>query len=61
MAALNRKPGILKEKMRSGQLKTEIELGLTLWRKGKLKLLPKRCEAIKDIRALYPKRQGDRF
>jgi hypothetical protein len=46
--------------MRSGQLKTEIELGLTLWRKGKLKLLPKRCEAIKEIRALYRKQQGDR-
>jgi heterodisulfide reductase subunit C len=60
MAALNRKPGILKEKIRSGQLKTEIELGLTLWRKGKLKLLPKRCKAIKEIRILYRKRQGDR-
>jgi len=60
MAALNRKPGILKEKMHSGQLKPEIDLGLTLWRKGKLKLLPKRCEAIKEIRDLYRKRQGDR-
>jgi heterodisulfide reductase subunit C len=60
MAALNRKPGILKEKIRSGQLKTEIELGLTLWRKGKLKLLPKRCKAIKEIQALYHNRQGDR-
>ncbi len=60
MAALNRKPGILKEKIRSGQLKTEIQLGLTLWRKGKLKLLPKRCAAINEIRSIYRNRIGDR-
>jgi heterodisulfide reductase subunit C len=60
MAMLNRKPDILKEKFRSGQLKTEIGLGLTLWRKGRLKLLPKRCDAIQEIRTIYQKRLGDR-
>jgi heterodisulfide reductase subunit C len=56
MAALNRNPGVLKEKMQSGQLKTEIELGLTLWRKGKLRLLPQRCDAIGEIRSLCRQR-----
>lgn len=60
MAALNRKPGILREKLQSGELKTEIELGLTLWRKGKLKLLPHRCRAIGEIKDIYRQRRGDR-
>ena len=56
MAALNRKPGILKEKLKSGELKKELELGLTLWRKGKLNLLPRRSKAIKEIQEIYRKR-----
>jgi heterodisulfide reductase subunit C2 len=61
MATLNRKPGILKEKWQSGQLKKEMALGLTLWRKGKLKLLPSRCRAVKDIQALYRRQSGGGF
>lgn len=56
MAALNRKPGILGEKLKSGELKKELELGLTLWRKGKLNLLPRRSKAIKEIQEIYNKR-----
>ena len=56
MAALNRKPGILGEKLKTGQLKKEIELGLTLWRKGKLNLLPRKSKAIKEIRDIYRRR-----
>ncbi len=56
MAALNRKPGILVEKLKSGELKKELELGLTLWRKGKLNLLPRRSKAIKEIQEIYNKR-----
>ena len=56
MAALNRKPGILGEKLKSGELKKELELGLTLWRKGKLNLLPRRSKAIKEIQDIYNKR-----
>ena len=56
MAALNRKPGILGEKLKTGELKKEIELGLTLWRKGKLNLLPRKSKAIKEIRDIYRRR-----
>jgi heterodisulfide reductase subunit C len=59
MAALNRKPWVLKEKLQTGQLKKEMALGLTLWRKGKLKLLPSRCRAVKEIQILYRRRRGE--
>ena len=59
MAALNRKPWLLKEKWQKGQLKKEAALGWALYRKGKLKLLPSRCRAVRDIQALYRKRRGE--
>jgi heterodisulfide reductase subunit C len=59
MAALNRKPEILKYKMLTGDLKDELVLGLTLWRKGRLKLLPHRCRAMREIRALYRADRGE--
>ncbi|MCF8049754.1 MAG: 4Fe-4S dicluster domain-containing protein [Desulfobacterales bacterium] len=58
MGALNLKPGILKDKIRTGALKEEIELGLTLWRRGKLKLLPHRCKAVGEIRTVVQNRNG---
>lgn len=59
MGALNLKPGILKDKIRTGALKEEMALGLTLWRRGKLKLLPHRCKAIGEIRTLVRNRNGE--
>jgi hypothetical protein len=61
MAALNRKPGILKEKMRAGQLKTQIDPGPTFRCKGKLRLPPQRCDATREIRSLHRTRRGDRL
>jgi len=59
MGALNRKPEVLREKMRSGALKEEIGLGLTLWRKGRLKLIPSRCRAMAEIQNLIRRRRGE--
>jgi len=59
MGALNLKPGILKDKIRTGALKEEIELGLTLWRRGKLNLIPHRCKAVKEIRSLVENRNEE--
>ncbi len=56
MGALNLKPGILKNKIASGEAKEELELGLTLWRHGKLKIVPHRCRAVGEIRTLYRSR-----
>ena len=59
MGALNLKPGILKEKIRTGALTEEIALGLLLLRKGKLKLVPSRCRAMGEIRKLYRQQRGE--
>lgn len=59
MGALNRKPEVLREKLRSGALKEEIGLGLTLWRKGRLKVIPSRCRAVAEIRELVRRRKGE--
>ncbi len=61
MGSLNLKPGIMKDKLRTGALKEEIELGLTLWRRGKLKLIPHRCKAVGEIRALVRNRNGEKI
>ena len=59
MNAFNLKPGILKEKLADGTLKEEMIIGLTLWKKGKLNIIPKRSRAIKDIREIYRQKRGD--
>lgn len=51
--AFNLKPGVLKEKIRSGKLKEEILLGWALARRGKLHLIPKKCKGIQEIQDLY--------
>lgn len=53
MAAYNRRLEVLKNKVKDGSLSEELRLGFTLWRKGRLKLLPHRSRAIQDIRRLY--------
>jgi heterodisulfide reductase subunit C len=59
MNAFNLKPRILKEKLDNGTLREEMMLGLTLWRKGKLNMLPKRCKAIREIKDLYRRKRGN--
>ena len=59
MSAFNRKPGILKEKLKAGTLKDELLLGLALWRKGKLQLIPQRSKAIEEIKAVYRRQRGE--
>jgi heterodisulfide reductase subunit C2 len=59
MNAFNLKPGVMQEKVRKGQLLDELILGLTLWRKGRLNLIPHRSKAIKEIKKLYRAKQGD--
>jgi heterodisulfide reductase subunit C2 len=55
IGALNRHPDILKEKIKTGDLKEEMALGLEMFRKGKLKLLPRRCSEMKKIREICRK------
>ena len=59
MNAFNLKPGVLKEKIKSGLFAKELSLGLTLWKKGRLNMIPHRCKAIKEIKEIYRLRRGD--
>ncbi len=59
MSAFNRKPGILRAKVKAGTLKDELLLGLALWRKGKLHLVPRRSKAIEEIKAVYRRQRGE--
>jgi heterodisulfide reductase subunit C len=59
MQTFNRKPQILREKIKAGTLKEEILLGLALWRKGKLHLIPRRSKAMGEIKAVYRRQRGE--
>ena len=59
MNAFNLKPMILQEKLKSGAFKEELQLGLMLWRKGKLNLIPRRSKAIQEIRAVFRQKKGE--
>jgi len=59
MGAFNLKPKILKEKIKSGLFKDELLQGLTLWKKGRLVLLPGRSRAIKDLKKVFRQKQGE--
>lgn len=59
MHAFNSKPRIIKEKLKAGLVKEEMLLGLDLWRKGRLHLIPRRSKAIKEIRDVYRSKRGE--
>lgn len=59
MNAYYLKPNILHEKIKSGSFKEEILLGLTLFRKGRLKPFTARSKAIKDIQKAYKQARGE--
>jgi heterodisulfide reductase subunit C len=59
MQTFNRKPQILREKIKAGTLKEELLLGLALWRKGKLHLIPRRSKAMEEIKAVYRRQRGE--
>ena len=59
MNAFMKKPKILTEKIKSGVMKEEIRMGLTLWKKGRLPILPSRSRAIKEIRKIFRQKKGE--
>lgn len=50
MASLNLKPAVAIEKIRTGGWKYDLDAAVTLWRRGRLKLLPHRCRDMEEIR-----------
>jgi len=59
MNTFNFKSGILREKIRKGMLAEELAMGLALWRRGRLPMLPHRSKAIKELRAVFRRKKGE--
>jgi hypothetical protein len=47
------KSGDLKEKLKSGAWKNDVKLGMKMFLRGKLKIMPPTCEGVKDVRTLF--------
>ncbi len=47
------KSGDLKEKLKTGGWKNDVKLGLKMFLRGKLKLLPHKCRAVADVRKIF--------
>ncbi|RJR51705.1 MAG: 4Fe-4S dicluster domain-containing protein [Desulfobacteraceae bacterium] len=52
MASLNLRPEVAMEKIRNGSWKHDLDAAVTLWRRGRLKLLPHRCRDMEEIRKI---------
>jgi heterodisulfide reductase subunit C len=52
MASLNFRPEVAMEKIRTGSWKHDLDAAVTLWRRGRLKLLPHRCRDMEEIRKI---------
>jgi len=49
----NQESGDLKEKVKTGTWKNDVKLGMKMFFRGKLKLLPPKCEGVKEVQKLF--------
>jgi hypothetical protein len=45
--------GGLKDKFKSGEWKNDVKLGMKMFVRGKLKIIPLRCEGVKEVRKIF--------
>jgi heterodisulfide reductase subunit C len=48
-----RMSGGLKDKFKSGEWKNDVKLGMKMFVRGKLKIIPLRCEGVKEVRKIF--------
>jgi hypothetical protein len=48
-----RKSGGIREKLKTGEWKNDLKLGVKMFLRGKLKLLPSRSKGVKEIKRLF--------
>lgn len=53
-----RKSGDWREKLKTGSWKNEARLGMKMFIRGKLKLLPPACKKVKEVRNLFEKAEA---
>lgn len=49
----NQESGDLKEKVKTGTWKNDVKLGMKMFFRGKLKLLPPKCSGVKEVQKLF--------
>jgi len=59
MRAYYSKPDILHAKIKNGTFKQELQLAMTLLRKGRLKLSAPKSKAVKEIQKAYFQTRGE--
>lgn len=47
------KSGDLKEKLKSGEWKNDVKLGMKMFLRGKLKVMSPKCAGVKEVRTLF--------
>ncbi len=58
MAFYNMKPSVVAHKVKNNLIFPEMKLGLELFKRGRLKLWPKKTKALKEIRELFKSKRG---
>lgn len=56
----NRTSGDLRTKLRTGEWKNDLKLGMKMFMRGKLKLLPPRCGGVKEVREIFEQAEEHR-
>jgi hypothetical protein len=54
----NRESGDLLEKVKTGTWKGDVKLGIKMFYRGKLKLLPHKCAGVKEVQKLFEQAEG---
>lgn len=52
--------GDVREKLKTGEWKNDVKLGLKMFLRGKLKVIPSRCEGIKEVRKIFERAKEDK-
>ncbi|MBW1678661.1 MAG: 4Fe-4S dicluster domain-containing protein [Deltaproteobacteria bacterium] len=47
------KSGDLKEKLKTGEWKNDVRLGIKMFFRGKLKIMPPKCEGVKEVQRIF--------
>ena len=54
----NQESGDLMEKVKTGTWKDDVKLGMKMFFRGKLKLLPPKCTGVKEVQKLFEQAEG---
>lgn len=53
MQSYSLKSGDLKDKLKTGAWKNDVKLGIKMFLRGKLKIIPAKCQAFQEVRKIF--------